>query len=268
MFGNLTTMRRGDIAGVSQLAQTGREQSAAQTSGYSQQMIDAENQRLTAANEARRALGLEQIADAAATGDVATEASNAQVADLGALSQIGRTASEVNQNITEQSINDEIERYSTEQDESLKELGRSRTSALSDISGREQQILMQQAQAQAAAKQASIQLQLQIAGLIGEYEAGKTQAGTTNDVVGQWASQYARDNPQAQQAAGNATLSFFNWIQTADNLRGTDDKNLNALTAINSYAKANPEHAALLQEYPELNFLLTNLWNTSLKPPA
>lgn len=261
MFGNLTTMRRGDIAGVSQLAQTGREQSAAQTSGYSQQMIDAENQRLAAANEARQALGLGDIAAAAAGGDVATEASTAQVADLGALSQIGRTASEVNQNITEQSINDEIERYSTEQDESLKELGRSRTSALSDISSREQQILMQQAQAQAAAQQASTQLQLQIAGLIGEYEAGKIEAGTPKDALGKFLYENgAQADPTLGENAAYVGSSFQNWILSESPVNPNTNKPYTPQEIPSVIAKFDPEIGARIRKDPRLNNLVTALY--------
>jgi hypothetical protein len=261
MFGNLTTMRRGDIAGVSGLAQTGREQSAAQTSGYSQQMIDAENQRLVAANEARQALGLGEIAAAAAGGDVATEASTAQVADLGALSQIGRTASEVNQNITEQAINDEIERYSTEQDESLAELGRSRTSALSDISSREQQVLMQQAQAQAAAQQASTQLQLQIAGLIGEYEAGKTTAGTPTDTMGKFLYENGGlEDPVLGANAAYIGSSFWNWLQTESPVNPATNKPFTPQEIPSAFAAFDKDAAARLQQDPRLNNLVTALY--------
>jgi hypothetical protein len=261
MFGNLTTMRRGDIAGVSTLAQTGREQSAAQTAGYSQQMIDAENQRLAAANEARQALGLGEIAAAAAGGDVATEASTAQVADLGALSQIGRTASEVNQNITEQAINDEIERYSTEQDESLKELGRSRTSALADISSREQQVLMQQAQAQAAAQQASTQLQLQIAGLIGEYEAGKITAGAPVEPLAKFLYENgAQEDPVLGENAAYVGSSFQNWILSESPVNPNTNKPYSPQEIPSVIAKFDPEIAARIRQDPRLNNLITALY--------
>jgi hypothetical protein len=224
-------------------------------------MIDAENQRLAAANEARQALGLGEIAAAAAGGDIATEASTAQVADLGALSQIGRTASEVNQNITEQAINDEIERYSTEQDESLKELGRSRTSALSDISSREQQILMQQAQAAAAAQQASTQLQLQIAGLIGEYEAGKTTAGTPTDTMGKFLYENGGlEDPVLGANAAYIGSSFWNWLQTESPVNPATNKPFTPQEIPSAFAAFDKDAAARLQQDPRLNNLVTALY--------
>jgi hypothetical protein len=261
MFGNLTTMRRNDIPGVSQLAQTGREQSAAQTSGYAQQMINAENQRLAAANEARQALGLGDIAAAAAGGDVATESSNAQVANMGALSQIGRTASEINQNITEQAINDEIERYSTEQNQSLAELDRSRTSALADISSREQQVLMQQAQAQAAAQQASTQLQLQIAGLIGEYETGKLEAGTPKDALGKFLYENgAQADPALGENAAYVGSSFQNWLLSESPVNPATNKPYTPQEIPSVIAKFDPEIGARIRKDPRLNNLVTALY--------
>jgi hypothetical protein len=224
-------------------------------------MIDAENQRLAAANEARQALGLGEIAAAAAGGDVATEASTAQVADLGALSQIGRTASEVNQNITEQAINDEIERYSTEQDESLKELGRSRTSALSDISSREQQILMQQAQAQAAAQQASTQLQLQIAGLIGEYEAGKLQPGTPLIPLAKWAQENGADqDPALAENIAYIGSSFENWLLSESPVNPATNKPYTPQEIPFAFASFDKEAAARIRQDPRLNNLLTAMY--------
>lgn len=267
MFGNLTTMRRGDIAGVSQLAETGRAASAQQTGNIAQQTRDAETQRLAAANQARAALGLGEIAGAAAGGDIATQASEAGLADQAALAQIGQTASQTNQSITEQAINDEIARYSTEQGQSLESLGRSRDTALSDVAGREQQILMQQASAQQAAQQANTQLQLQIASLVSEYEAGKLQANTPTGVLGKWLSEYGGNDPSAGVAASTASASFWNWIQSADNLMGKDGKPMDAINAVSAFAKYDPETAKLIQGDPSLNFLLTGIWNSALTKP-
>ena len=268
MFGNLTTMRRGDIAGVSQLAETGRATSAQQTAAQATQTRNAEATRLAAANQARAELGLGEIAGAAATGDLATQAAEAGLADQSALAQIGRTASEVNQNITEQAINDEIARYSTEQGQSLESLGRSRDTALSDVAGREQQILMQQAAAQQAAQQANTQLQLQIASLVSEYEAGKLKANTPTGVLGKWLSEYGGNDPAAGAAASTASASFWNWIQSADNLMGKDGKPMDAINAVSAFAKYDPETAKLIQGNPSLNFLLTGIWNSALTKPA
>lgn len=267
MFGNLTTMRRQDIPNVSALAETGRAKSAEQTSMLAQQTRDAEAQRLAAANQARAELGLGEIAGAAATGDIATQASEAGLADQAALAQIGRTASEVNQNITEQAINDEIASYATDQNLALQELGRSRTSALSDLAGREQQILMQQASAQQAAQQANTQLQLQIAGLVNEYQAGKIDVNSPTGVLAKWVTDYAGDDETAKANGAYTSGAFWNWIQNTENLMGKDGKAMDAIAAVNAFAKYDPETAKLLQADPSLNFLLTNIWNTALTKP-
>lgn len=272
MFGNLTTMRRNDIPGVSQLAEAGRATSAQQTGNIAQQTRDAEAQRLAAANEARTALGLSDIAGAAAGGDIATQASEAGLADQAALAQIGRTASEVNQNITEQAINDEIARYSTDQNLALQELGRSRTSALSDVAGREQQILMQQASAQQAAQQANIQLQTQIAGLVNEYQTGLLEAKSPKGVFAKWVNDYAGNDPAAATDATYISGAFMNWIQNADLLTNkTTNKTLDAPGAVNEFRKyvetADPEVVAKLDANPSLIFLLSGIWNTTLTKP-
>ncbi len=272
MFGNLTTMRRQDIPGISELAQTGRAQSAEQTGMLAQQTRDAEAQRLAAANQARAELGLGDIAAAAAGGDIVTQASEAGLADQAALAQIGQTASEVNQNITEQAINDEIASYSTDQNLALQELGRSRTGALSDLAGREQQILMQQASAQQAAQQANIQLQMQIAGLVNEYQAGQLQADNPKGVFAKWVNDYAGNDPEAQNDATYLSGAFLNWMQNADLL--TDkmtNKTLDAPGAVNAFRKyvetADPEVVAKLDANPSLIFLLSGIWNTTLTKP-
>jgi len=265
MFGNLTTSRQADIPKYGELQAAGREGVAAQTAANAAQTRDAEAARLEAANRARAELGLGDIAAASATGDIATKTSEAGLADQAALAEISRSNSLTNQAIGEQAIQDEIQRYGSDQSSALSDLGTTRDAYLRDISGREQNILAQQAAAQAQASQANAQFQLQIAGLINQYEQGQIDANKPEGAFAKWVSQYGANDQAAAAAAVGAHNAFYNWIQTAGNLTGpTSGKPMNAMEAINAFAKASPENAKMLQTTPSLNLLLQDLWNAGL----
>ena len=264
MFGNLTTSRQSDIPKYGELQAAGREGAAQQTQAIASQTRDAEAARLEAANRARAELGLGDIAAASATGDIATQASEAGLADQAALAEITRNSGLTNQAIGEQAIQDEIQRYASDQTGALQDLGTTRDAYLRDISGREQNILSQQAAAQAQASQANAQFQLQIAGLMNQYEQGMITPGTPEDALSKWISNYAGGGEDQAATADAATTSaaFWNWIHTADQLTNkTTNKPLTANEALGAFTKYDPETAKLLQANPYLNLLLLDMWN-------
>lgn len=208
IYGTLTGINQSMIDNLAPAGEAMRADLSAQEAERAGATRATEDARLGTANEAREALGLEDLAGTYAGGDVVTGQSEGMITD----SEARRGASEntmlANEAIARQQLTNQNLGRALQQEESTAGLQRSLEDALAAIRAERANVLSQRSQAASQASGGGPDWGTRMAGLQGLMGMGQQAPAT--DFIGKW----MQDNPTAAPVAAPALNNFNNFVQT------------------------------------------------------
>jgi hypothetical protein len=260
IYGTLTGITQGMIANIAPAGESMRADLSAQEAASAEATRSTEDARLSTANEARSALGLEALAGEYAAGDAVTAQTEGMIADSAA----NKTASEntllANEAIATSQGQNQIVGYGLQQEESVKQLQRSLEDALAAIRAERANVLTQRSQAASSGSGPNLGAQISILEQIQAIENGQP----ATDPVGI----FLQNNSSLAPVAAPLVNTFADWVTSnyTDLFNASGSKKADPIIAIERFKASSPQAAASLSQSPLLAVLLSQYYNSIANP--